>query len=468
MTPQRTFLLGAANSKESDRLCEALLRIGARCDRVSAGPQVVERALFERYDAVVLDASIGFLDPRHVRDLLRTNPRTRSLPVYLVDVSGARAGDSEYVQQPAKNLHWLKELPPHADQTTAAGSVSANLSEIQLPDMLQMLLANQRSGVIEIHSRDRVGVIEIASGGFGSIRLGEHKNLKALARILTWREGTFCFQPRDNIVVQQPGSAINLLLDAVRLSDETEHLRQALPAGSRLFYVAKPEVAKPSEPLLDEVLLLVDFYGAVDDILERLAAPDAEILAAIIQLRDQGWVDVRAPLALDGGGVDWPDLPMRPEWQGRLPSLWLLGADANFARVLCADARLSRRLNHRRSLKNPGRFGGNGWIIDAGKGSDFWLRFFAPSPLFATFAWRPDVFNAGAIAVVSELDLPDWDLFFSCLQTVEKTGQRTAWLTLDQGAYAYTRQKITAASLFGPADDFIGQCWRAIAHVLGN
>lgn len=466
MTPTKAILIGAAEAASVKPLMDALQRSGLRVERVSAGPQVIERALFERYDAVLLDASIALLPPRHVRDLLRTNPRTRSLLVYLVDCAGAVQGDAEFIQSPERDLAWLKVLLPKGSQGED-GRVAVDLREIQLPDVLQMLLQNQRIGVAEVESHGRVGTIEIGADGFGRIQLGEHQGLKALARILSWHVGSFRFVPKPNIVAQASGNALGLLLDAVRLADEAEHLRQTLPHGSRLVFQAKSDEQAPHGPLLEQVLLLVDFYGGVDDILERIPVPDAEVLAAIAELHKLQWVQVRLPSGT-GDGAAWPDLALRDALTANnSPAIvWLVGNDADYVRILWNDARLQARLDNRKSLRNAGRFGGNGWIVDAGKNREVWLRFLPPAPIFPDFALRSDLNGAGVVIVADAQDEAELPSLRKLAAAADLAGLRVAWLAPED--MAATNSADAIGFWQAPSEDAPNAFWQALGGVLGE
>ena len=468
----RSILLGASAGEMTTRLVEALERCDIHSEVVANGPQVMERALFERYDAVVLDTSMALLDPRQLRDLLKTNPRTRSLPIHMLDLESRVPDDPVYLRRAVDDLSWIGPLMP-GDQSPSAGVVTADLGEIQLPDMLQMLLQNRRSGVVQIESRGRLGLIEVAEGQFGRIQLESHEGLKALARMLAWETGSFRFQPREEVEPAAGTDAIGLLLDAVRLADEAVKLRERVPPGSRLAFQAAGKGA-PRESLHEEILMLIDFYGAVDDILERVPEPDAMVLEAILALQEGGWVEIRLPRDV-ADTSQFADIEVRADLRNvEHPIVWVVGQAADIPRILWNDARLQQRLIARRSIRNSGRFGGHGWIVDLGD-QRAWLRFVPASPLLSAVADRPGFVHAGAIMVFSEIDGDDVNALVTVAGELEKLGAHPVWLPLDQqtgvdeaSVWIDEAGRELPGTVLHPSDDLPQQFWQALRAAAGE
>lgn len=475
---ERSILIGAAPSGATERLEDVLRRAGLRVERVGRGPEVIERALFSRYDAVVLDATVELLAAPQVRDLLKANPRTQTLPVHLIDLEGRAGAERElYIADPLDNLHWLDGLLLAQSAAPArGGALQARLEEVALIDMLQMLIQNRRYGVVELIGASHIGRIELAGDRFGRISLDDSVGgLKALARMVALAEGELRFEPRDDVTAQMEGSAEAILFEAVQLRDEADRYRQELPPGSRVLLKAGGERCLPHHGLLEDILLLVDFYGSVDDILERLEYPDAEILKGILALRDDGWVDLYVPETGDASAAMFADITLDPRWHNEPnPTVWLFGRDADVVRLLWSDPRFKRRVLVRRSLRNPGRFGGNGWFVEIGGVRNVWLRSIEPFSGAEKFALRQGLSTIGGIFLLSERGGDDLEAMVSLALALVSAGMRAVWLPIEAAAgVEHTDAWIGAVAAELPGrllklnNDVAAGLWHALAAVLG-
>jgi hypothetical protein len=126
-------------------------------------------------------------------------------------------------------------------------------------------------------------------------RLGPTTGMKALVRMLAWKQGAFEFHARVD-PVPHPEPPISLeaaLLDAVRQIDEGNRFdRRRFPAD------AKPRVhdgpidvkGKTAEAVLD----LARAGFSVQRILDVIPEPDPDIYAALAQLLDAGAISFRS------------------------------------------------------------------------------------------------------------------------------------------------------------------------------
>lgn len=479
MNHEVAVLLGAAPGDAVVAFEERLRATGVRVDVVRLGMEVIERALFNRYDAIVLDASLTLLEPLQVRELLRNNPRTQVLPLFLVDFAGTGvlAAETNFVAQPLSSMAWLEKVLPQRLRVSAEieGTLHADLSEIPLPDLVQMLAQNRRRGVVEIEEAGRVGRIELVGEDVGAVQIdGGPSGLKALVRLQGWTTGKARFQPQPALKPKDKlGHVTTLLVESLRLRDEELRWRARIPVGSRIAFRARRDLAPPADPLHEQILLMVDFFGVIDDILERLDAPDAAILGGIQQLAADGWVEVLA------GGEDaattaaeWRDLELPTHPAGMLPQVWLFGYDAQFVRLLWSEPRMQRRLITRRSMRSNGRFGGNGWIVDAGGGAYLWLRWSTPDPAMAAVVARSHA-PAGVLVLVGEGDDAAFDDYRTLADGLAAGGLTPVWLPVEagwsgDGAQAWRDEawQTLPGKLLTPPQDPLGAFWPALAEAL--
>ena len=126
-------------------------------------------------------------------------------------------------------------------------------------------------------------------------RLGPTTGMKALVRMLAWKEGIFEFHARLD-PVKHPEAPLPLepaMFDAVRQIDEGNRIdRRRFPLD------AKPRVVEPASDLegktVAAVLDLARAGFSVQRILDVIPEPDPEIYAALVQLLDAGAISFTA------------------------------------------------------------------------------------------------------------------------------------------------------------------------------
>ena len=116
-------------------------------------------------------------------------------------------------------MHEISEK--NAESITMTGS----LSEVPLPDLLQLFASNRRSGVLGI-TGDKNGKLFLNEGQVEFAVIEGQESLapyKAFCRMIDWNVGDFSLEDRDenetfNEVLTEPTE--NLLMEATRQSDE--------------------------------------------------------------------------------------------------------------------------------------------------------------------------------------------------------------------------------------------------------
>ena len=134
----------------------------------------------------------------------------------------------------------IKRPDDTSQRSSQARSMTGQIEEIPLPDLLQLFGSSKKSGVLVIRSDEDIGKIYLRKGivYFASINdLDELPPLKSVYRILTWTHGSFELGPPDertmpnevNVGVQE------ILMEGLRQIDELNAIRDRLPdLGARL------------------------------------------------------------------------------------------------------------------------------------------------------------------------------------------------------------------------------------------
>jgi hypothetical protein len=189
-----------------------------------------------------------------------------------------------------------------AHATTPQGhAVEGQLAQISLADLLQLFHLNRRTGVLDLVRRDPAGRDErgrlfVREGNVVQASLGPVEAEKALYRMLTWRSGTFAFSDTRVTVparIQTPTRA--LLMEGMRQLDEWDRLVSTLPPldAHVSLRVKSSELPHIVHPLTQEVLLLVEIYSRVQDVMDHCSHPDYQVLRTLQTLVERGIVATR-------------------------------------------------------------------------------------------------------------------------------------------------------------------------------
>ena len=102
-----------------------------------------------------------------------------------------------------------------------SGGVSGSLTEMALPDVVQILFHGRKSGKLSIAADGRRGEILFSEGMIFDAVFGEHAHEEAFYEMLKLRQGDFeldpNFRPTEQVIQVSPES---LLLEGMRRFDE--------------------------------------------------------------------------------------------------------------------------------------------------------------------------------------------------------------------------------------------------------
>jgi response regulator RpfG family c-di-GMP phosphodiesterase len=133
-------------------------------------------------------------------------------------------GVLDFVNKPANADVLVAKLKAMLDQRASARSsrgVSGSLSEMGLPDMVQVLFHARKSGNLRIRAREGSGEIHFAEGNVVNALWGEMRGEDAFYAMLKLQEGEFgldpAFKPTGRVI---HNSAEALLLEGMRRIDE--------------------------------------------------------------------------------------------------------------------------------------------------------------------------------------------------------------------------------------------------------
>lgn len=176
-------------------------------------------------------------------------------------------------------------------------SMSGNIEEIPLPDLLQLLSTSRKSGVIVIRSDLGVGKVYLRKGQIYFASIDESFNTgprKAMYRLLGWSHGFFELDPPDEreVMDELADSTEGLLMEGMRQLDEYRVLTDKLPPPSAALAIPHPLESKLRDLGPEELDVFQVALGAetVRALFDECSHTDLTIAEKLRVLLDKGYV----------------------------------------------------------------------------------------------------------------------------------------------------------------------------------
>ena len=184
----------------------------------------------------------------------------------------------------------LSRQPGHS----GARSMSGTISEVPLPDLIQLFNTSKKTGTLLLSHNMVVAKIHLEQGRIVYASISDQPNLeplKAMFRILAWEDGDF------DLVGPEPHPAHNLielptehvLMEGLRQLDEMRHAQSKLPPEHATITVAlplEPSLSALKTEELDVLQLLLGRSLTIRKVLDNSPRPDnetTEILQKLIK-----------------------------------------------------------------------------------------------------------------------------------------------------------------------------------------
>jgi CheY-like chemotaxis protein len=233
----------------------ALEALGCELLLAGHGLEALERMGERRPNLIICDLVMPKMDGSQLFEMLQSDPRTEAIPFVCLS---AQSEEAELVAALERGVedYWTKPIRPKELRARVKrilrrikdyARLSGSLSEMSVPDLLQMLETNGRTGSLLIESDGRSAMLYIVDGRPMDAVYRGYEGEAAIYAIVDWREGRFQFSPR---LPDRPQriftSAQGLLLEAMRRFDEQSQALTSLPSDpqTRLYLAQEP---KPSQ-----------------------------------------------------------------------------------------------------------------------------------------------------------------------------------------------------------------------------
>ncbi len=304
MAPPRNVLIADPDLDSVRQLSRALRQRGHQVHYAPDGSRALEVAVLRHPDLTLFDEECTLIDAKTFVQILRTNPRTSDIPVVLTttqaDADKLRGFRDGYLKKPF-NLDEVLSRIDHifrrseaAKNLRAESEIEGSLAQLAIPDLLQVLAMNKRSGRLALQRGAERGEIHVGDGRPMNARTGTVEGEKALFRLLAWTEGTFAFTPGSAPARQRINRGMDdALLEGMRQSDELVRFTSLLPPFTAQVHLA-PEADLPGDqhPVVSQVIDVLRQPRTITDLLDLAPATDLEVLTVLTTLMQKGVVRV--------------------------------------------------------------------------------------------------------------------------------------------------------------------------------
>lgn len=182
-------------------------------------------------------------------------------------------------------------VPARAATTVESTDFRGDLTQVSVPDLLQLLSMNRRSGALTLQTPLGTGEVRLFDGEIVDALYRRLEGQKALFRLLGERDGIFSFASGSSMSllrrIDLPTSS--LLMEGMRQYDEVRRIRERLEPESDGFIALAPPPGETSE-LAQLLLEMLVTPRTLTELLDEIPALDLEILTALSELIDSGAV----------------------------------------------------------------------------------------------------------------------------------------------------------------------------------
>jgi len=192
------------------------------------------------------------------------------------------------------DLERFVEQVQSVEHTRRLGGISGRIEELGLETLLQMFGATAPAGTLVLRDGEDEGLIGFESKLLRYVQIGAVTGMKALVRLLSWKEGSFEFharmEPAEELDAPLPLEAA--IFEAVRELDEVARLDLSrLPLDATVTVLldagAPPLAGEPLSKLETAVIDLARAGFCVRRIVDVIPEADPEIFHALESLADR-------------------------------------------------------------------------------------------------------------------------------------------------------------------------------------
>jgi hypothetical protein len=177
--------------------------------------------------------------------------------------------------------------------------LQGSLSELSLPDVIQLVSVSGKTGVFSVDHQGEVGKIYLKDGQIVDASVGTLRGDNAVYEMAIWSEGDFTFhsgEEPDTITITL--SNANLMMEAARRLDEWRVLSRKIPSLDLIPYFTSRSQSQDQVTLSPHEWILVtriDGEHSIEDIAEQLQWSGFDVSKLLFGMITSGLVALRTP-----------------------------------------------------------------------------------------------------------------------------------------------------------------------------
>lgn len=232
MGERKRVLIVDADHAVAEALELKVLAAGFDAHRVGSTAEAARDILAVSVDLILSEVALEPVDGFGFLERIRADVRTKDIPLLFVSARSSSAdvtrgfelGAIDYIVKPYNPdvlLAKIKRVLQDQPLSRAARGVAGSLSEMSLPDIVQILAAGRKSGRLQLRVAAGAGEIYLEKGQVIHATIGKLSGEDAFFALLPVTEGEFALEPTE----QLPSRVINkstqtLMLEAMQRFDE--------------------------------------------------------------------------------------------------------------------------------------------------------------------------------------------------------------------------------------------------------
>ena len=176
-------------------------------------------------------------------------------------------------------------------------ALQGSLSELSLPDVIQMVSVSGKTGVFSVTRHDEVGKIYLRDGQIVDAVVNTLRGDNAVYEMAIWSEGEFSFNPGEDCeTVTIHLSNANLMMEAARRLDEWRVLSRKIPSLDLIpFFTSRDQsdqvTLSPHEWIL---VTRIDDEHTIEEIGEQLHWSAFDVSKLLFGMITSGLVALRS------------------------------------------------------------------------------------------------------------------------------------------------------------------------------
>jgi hypothetical protein len=188
-------------------------------------------------------------------------------------------------------------------------SLHGSLSELPLPDVIQLVSVSGKTGAFEIQSSEAHGKIYLRDGQIVDAQVGQLRGDSAVYEMAIWTQGNFSFNPgesSDQVTIHM--SNASLMMEAARRLDEWRVLSRKIPSLDLVPYFTTREHGADQVTLSPQEWILVtriDGEQTIEQIANQLKWAPFDVSKLLFGMITTGLVALGSPGDAGTGVQRW-------------------------------------------------------------------------------------------------------------------------------------------------------------------